>query len=182
MRFAFYDRQGREYYYFLDNAEIPIVRKLHLTDAYIKLFTGISDDDVRQSLAAIDAAINETDKKGNMSPNIGRIGYICTQLLSRSGRLLHTDVVYRLAALYFIRSDEKTDSIDETIVSEKIEAIKSFDNPALHVLFFEKKVSKLFPFIGESGEMLSDLLSQGTVELNAYVSELKQYVDGRDKG
>src|SRR6478752_489692 len=77
---------GHAYYKFKDDAKIPLLRKLAITQAYMAFMVSVSEFDISESIAAIVQSINQVDAKGKMKPDIAKISHICSVLLSRKGR------------------------------------------------------------------------------------------------
>lgn len=179
LEFCFYDKQGRAYYRFKNDDHIPIIRKLYLANAYTRLVTAISDQDISVSLLALNKALHETDAKGRMQPNIARIGYICQELLSRRGFLIRMDLLRDLAANYFIREDEKVDDINDITLVEKGIALSELDE-VVKQFFYEKGIYELFPFLSDAEKITDDILAECTRQTEAFKEELKKYTDGLD--
>lgn len=181
LEFAFYDLDGLAYYSVKSDQQ-PISRKINLSIAYTKLVTGISELDISESLQAIHDAINEQNDKGKMAPNIAKIGFICTQLLGRRGRIVVPEYLYELAANYFIREDESFELVDDGKLQDKIEAIKSLPIDVLKHFFLSKQLNEVFPFAENPEEFFADILREGEIETMAYLKAINKSdgSNGRD--
>lgn len=171
LEFAFYDLNGAAYYSF-SHDKIPILRKINIAMAYTKLATGISELDISESLQAIHNAINHKNEKGLMTPQIHTVGFICSQLLSRRGRLVVPEYLYELAANYFIREDEDFDIINDSILESKIESIRELPQDVLRSFFFSKELNEIFPFAENPEEFFADILTEGKSEIMAYLKTI----------
>lgn len=172
LSFAFYDRAGKSYY---TCKEMPIIRKLHIANAYIRLTNGINEQDITLSLQAIVKAIEETDPKGKMQPNIARVAYICKKLLSRKGFYVSESLLHELMASYFIREDEEIDYVDDKIYADKIEAIKMVDYEVVKEFFYSQSIDELFPYLKDAEVLLKDVLKETAFEAKSFATELERY-------
>lgn len=171
MELAFHDEQGRRYF---KAKEMPIVRKLYIADTFTRICTGIREQDISASLEAIEKAINEK-ANGKMRPNIAMVSYICRQLLSRSGFVLDMDLIYQLAALYYIREDEHPEFVNLGLLPEKIEAIRKTD---ISQFFFAQSLDKLFPFLADFDGTMQEFAEVSKVEAETFLANLKRFSDG----
>jgi hypothetical protein len=176
LSFAFFDKDGKQYY---TCKELPIIRKVHVANAYIRLVNSINEQDITISLSAIVAAIEETDAKGKMQPNIARVAYICKKLLSRKGFYVNESLLHELMACYFIREDEAFDMVDEKIVAQKIEAIKGLDYEVVKEFFYSQSINELFPYLQDGNRLLNDVLKETAFETKSFIEELNRYINGR---
>lgn len=172
LTFTFLDLYGRAYYHVNEDAKTPILRQIKNAILYTNLASGISDEDIMKSLEAINAALNERNKKDKMQPNIARIGFICVQLLNRRGRIIVADHLYNLAANYFIREDEDYEFVDEVILSDKIESLKALPMEVIKSFFFEKSLNELFPFAHDPNAFFDEILKEGNIEAMAYLKTI----------
>ena len=178
MDFVFRDTNGKEYYKYILDSDIAILRKLYITEAYVNLVNCFTDADVNKSLLAIHEAINERDAKDMMKPNVAKASFICAKLLGRSGRLLNEEFLYKLAAHYFIRNDEEIGMVDETILQEKITVLKTEFREGVKAWFFDKSLDDLYPFLKDDNKLFDDLLEESKVQATAFTNYLKQKHDG----
>lgn len=177
LEYSFRDSQGREYYFYKDDKDIPILRKLYITQAYVKLINGFNNSEINQSLLAIHEAINERDNKDQMKPNIAKVSFICAKLLSRSGELLSEEAIYELAAHYFIREDEIEGEIKQSIFESKRDELKK-DGFILKEFFFNKSLDSLFPNLTEAN-LFDALLEEGKKQTQIFNDFLMKKRDGR---
>lgn len=176
--FSFYDKDGLAYYHVKDDTKMPMVRKLYAANAFIKFHNAISDLDVSTSLEGIKAALYEKNQKGNMQPNIARIGYICEKLLARKGDMIRRDLLTELAASYFIREDEAIEVVNHDIFNQKVQAI-TVEGELLSDVFFSKSLDELFPYLTNMEGVLKEMMDLYNTEVLAYLKELNSYIDGR---
>lgn len=173
LEFAFYDQDGLAYYSVKGDYH-PMLRKINLAIVYTKLITGISELDISASLQAIHDAINEQNDKGKMAPNIAQVGFICTQLLGRRGRIVVPDYLYELAANYFIREDESFELWDEDKTKDKQRAIEQLPLDVIKQFFFSKQLNEVFPFAENPEEFFADILREGEIETMAYLKAINK--------
>lgn len=168
---VFVDSKDRRYFIFNSDNDIPLLRKLFITESYVNLVNGFTDAEVNRGLLKMHEAINEF-KGGKMQPNIAKASFIITNLLNRSGRLIDEDKLYSLAAHYFIREDELYDEnrgeVIYEIKQEKIEVLKREFSHGVRDWFFGAGLNKLYPFLVDDGVFFNQVLEETKTELEAY--------------
>jgi len=170
------DEAGLEYFKYKSDKEIPLMRKLFITEAYVNLVNQFTNVEINNGLLSIHDAINERDKKGNMKPNIAKTSFICAKLMSRSGKLLNEELLYKLAAHYFVRSDELPGEIDDTILQDKITALKTNFREGVRTWFFSMSLNDLYPFLNDDAKLFEDIIEESKVQAVAFESYLKMKV------
>lgn len=168
---VFTDSKGNEYFVFKSDSDIPILRKLAITEAYINLVNGFTNAEVNKGLLSIHGAINE-QINGKMTPNIAKVSTVCTQLLGRSGRILTHELLYALAAHYFVRGDEDHSTVSDEIKKEKIEILKTEFSEGVKDWFFAQSLNKMYPFLTDENEFFLAVLEESRIHVEAY----KQYI------
>lgn len=168
LEFAFRDIEGRVYYRFTSDDDIPILRKLEITKHYVDLVNGFTDTTLNASLMAIYGAINEKDAKGHMRPNIANAAAITARLLTMSGQIINENALYSLAANYFIREDEDIAEPDESITRQKIQSLTNENKEGVKRFFFEKSLNKLFPFLVDGDALFNELLDESRIQTMAF--------------
>lgn len=168
---VFTDSKGNEYFVFKSDSDIPILRKLAITEAYINLVNGFTSAEVNKGLLSIHGAINE-QINGKMTPNIAKVSTVCTQLLGRSGRILTHELLYGLAAHYFVRGDEDHSTVSDEIKKEKIEILKTEFSEGVKDWFFAQSLNKMYPFLTDENEFFLAVLEESRIHVEAY----KQYI------
>lgn len=169
--FVFQDQDGMRWF---ETKEMPIIRKLKIAEIYTELYTGIRQKDISDGLEAIEKAINEKEN-GKMKPNIAMVSHVCRQLLSRSGYVINIDTLYKLAAVYYIREDEQSEMVDESIIEEKISILKL---EKINDFFFAKSLETLFPFLNDFEGTFLEVIEASKKEVQVYEQFLKQYNNG----
>lgn len=164
---VFTDSKGNEYFVFKSDSDIPILRKLAITEAYINLVNGFTNAEVNKGLLSIHGAINE-QINGKMTPNIAKVSTVCTQLLGRSGRILTHELLYGLAAHYFVRGDEDHSTVSDEIKNEKIEILKTEFSEGVKDWFFAQSLNKLYPFLTDENEFFLTVLEESRIQVEAY--------------
>ena len=170
------DPEGRVYAKYKNDKDIPVMRRLFITEAYVNIVNQFTNAEVNKGLLSIHEAINERDSKGNMKPNIAKTAFICTKLLSRSGRLLSEDSLYTMAAHYFVRSDEVHGEISDTILQEKITALKTHFREGVRTWFFSQSLNSLYTVLNDDAKLFEDILEESKVQVEAFESYLKMKV------
>lgn len=176
MNIVWRDSNDKAYLTYKNDADIPLMRKLFITEAYVNLVNQFTDIEVNNGLLCIHDAINERDPKGNMKPNIAKTAFICAKLLGRSGRFLNEDLMYKLAAHYFVRSDEAHGEVDEVILTEKITALKTQYRDGVREWFFSRSLNDLYPFLNNDAKLFEDILEESKVQTESFASYMKMKV------
>jgi hypothetical protein len=128
------DNTGRAYYKFVDELDMPLLRKNEIDKGLMEMRYGSDLDDV---LTAMDDSLNEFSG-GKIKPNTTQIGFFCKELKDRKKYLIEGETLFKICANTLIREDESPYVVDQTILKEKIETFKNEINEKGLYLFFCK--------------------------------------------
>lgn len=170
------DPEGREYAKYKNDTDIPVLRRMYITEAYVNIINQFTNAEVNRGLLSIHEAINERDGKGNMKPNIAKTAFICTKLLSRSGKLLSEESLYTMAAHYFVRSDEVHGEISDIILQDKVTALKTHFREGVRAWFFSQSLDSLYTVLNDDAKLFEDILEESKVQVTAFSDYLKMKV------
>jgi hypothetical protein len=165
LAFVFTDSNGKDYYRYTNDLEIPILRKGELERVLLEVESGLSGNELGRIIDAIDAAINEKDKKGMMSPNIGKIGFLIQEIRNRKEILIHPELLFEAVAILYIREDEDPAIVDREILKEKIEQLKKDSVEGLYDFFYTSGLSTYIPFLEKSPEEWMEYYEAGKAKL-----------------
>jgi hypothetical protein len=167
LAFVFRDSNGKDYYRYTNDLEIPILRKGELERVLLEVESGLSGNELERIINAIDDAINEKDKKGHMSPNIGKIGFLIQEIKNRKEMLIHPDLLFEAVAILYIREDEDPAVVDREILKEKIVQLKKDSVDGLYDFFYSSGLNTYMPFLEKSPEEWTEYYEEGKAKLEA---------------
>lgn len=162
---SYTDKKGLRYYKHNDMLDMCVYRKGEIDKCLLELRYSSSYSDV---LNALKDSLNEHDKRGNMKPDLIKIGYLINELYDRDDMLLLSDILFKVCANTLIREDENPYIVDQEILEEKVNVFKAeIQRGGLHTFFQSVDLLRL---IG--------LSTISPVELTRYMidSETKQSV------
>lgn len=171
LEFAFQDARGARWFV---PCEMPILRKLYITNAFTQVYTGIHERDISASAEAIQKAINEKSG-GKMRPNIAMVSHICVQLLSRAGYVIHPEALYELAAMYYIREGERVEIVDSDLIPDKVAALKEVPGQ-IEKFFLSQSLEKLFPWLNDYEGTLAEAIEACKVETQEYLTNMQRFI------
>lgn len=119
MSFAFTDAKGRNYYYFTDPKDMPLVMSEKMDELFSQLNSKMPGHDLDKWIESFEAAINDEKKKFKLTD----VGYWLGVLKERRDMTLEIGVLTEIAALQYIREDESPTAYNEAIHREKYEMI-----------------------------------------------------------
>jgi len=138
---AYTDKSGKRYYKYNDNLDMCVYRKGEIDKCLMELRYGSSYLDV---LNALRDSMNEHDKRGNMKPDIVKVGYLVNELYDREDMLLISDILFKVCANTLIREDENPYIVDQEILDEKVNVFKSeIQRGGLHAFFHSLDLLRL---------------------------------------
>lgn len=99
---------------------------------YLDIFKGIKN------------MLGETDKRGNIKPNISGVGWLVDEVMQRDKYLIIPDVLMKICANTMIREDENPHIVDAEILDEKVATFKAeIQRGGLHDFFYSSGTLKL---------------------------------------
>lgn len=130
--YRFMDSTGRKYYGFPKDMPISIERFGKMRDFIMWMAVGVSPDEFEQIIQTADKAWIDTLKT---KKNHQRVGLLLQELKLRMNMVIHTDLLYNLMAVQWIREDENPEKFDASIHDEKVAQFKK-DNATGNTYFF----------------------------------------------
>jgi len=119
MSFGFTDAKGRNYYYFTDPKNMPLVMSEKMDELFNQLNSKMPSHDLDKWIESFELAINDEKKKFKLSD----VGYWLGVLKERRAMTLEIGVLTEIAALMYIREDENPTAYNEAIHKEKYDMI-----------------------------------------------------------
>lgn len=151
LSFIFRDSDGKDYFKYTNDFEIPILRKGELERALLEIESGLSASELGRILKAMKDALSET-KGDRFVPNIAKIGFLIEEMENRKEMLVHPELLFEVAAILYIREDEDPAIVDRQILSEKIVQLKKDSRDGLYDFFYSRGLSTYIPFLEKSEE------------------------------
>ena len=178
--FVFVDSNGKRYYRFMNDFDIPVVRVGMIELKLKELSMGLDGSEVDLIAEAMEVAINRKDKRGMMSPDLGMIGHLTKELKNRKETLVHPDLLMSMVSYLYIREDENAALIDETLHADKIEQFTKDSAGGLAGFFLNAGLSKYLPYLNKLESDLTPTLKLSEAKVTALRNELTKYsLDGK---
>lgn len=172
----FIDSNGKRYYRFVDDFDLPIKRFGYIQKCLNELSCGISLDNLSEILVAMQAAINQKDPKGKMSPNIGLIGHFIEELQNRKTYLLPMDIMFDMSATLYMREDENPAEMDMEIHRQKREQFEKDSAEGLRDFFYKAGIRKYIPYLESfTDELMALSMTTIKAETEALMKQARHY-------
>lgn len=135
------DKKGNRYYKHNDQLDMSVIRKGEIDKCLLELRFGANYHDV---FSALKDSLNEHDKRGNMKPDLSKVGYLVNELADREEMLIVPDILFKICANTLIREDESPFVVDHEILGEKVDVFKKeIQRGGLHGFFHSLDLLKL---------------------------------------
>jgi len=155
-----------------------VIRKGEIDKLLIELRYGRDMEDL---CTAIKSALSESDRQGNMRPNIVNAGFLAQELIDRREWLLIPGILTEICANTLIREDENPYIVDPELLKKKVDTINNeIGRGGLAAFFLSLDLPKS---IGLSSISISDLsrfmtdsvirLTQFQARMNLCTSDIK---------
>lgn len=157
------DHAGRVYYKYNDELDMCVIRKGEIDKCLMELSYGRDYLDVFKGIKDM---LGETDKRGNIKPNLSSVGYLAEEVLVRDKYLIIPDILMKVCANTLVREDENPLIVDAEILDQKIATFKAeIQRGGLRDFFYSAGTLKLL-----------ELSSMSTTEFNSHMlaSEVMQ--------
>lgn len=170
----FVDSNGKQYYRYKDDFDIPILRKGKLEQLIKELNYGISKDEMTLFLDAMEKALN----KGQA--DVSKIGFLVTQMRERKEILIHPEILFEMVTTLYIREDENPTLIDEEIHADKFQQLKKDSQGGLYDFFYTAGLQKYIPYLTKLEDDWSLYLVKAQRELEVQNSFLSKGMFSKD--
>lgn len=135
------DRKGRKYYRYNDEMDMCVYRKGEIDKCLLELQYGSDYRDVMQGIVKL---MSQSDKRGNVTPNISGTAYLAQEIIDRDQWLILPDILMRTCANTLIREDENPYIVDQEILTEKVDTFTAeIQRGGLHAFFHETGLLRL---------------------------------------
>lgn len=174
--FQFVDSNGRKYYKFMSDLDMPISRKSMIELKLRELSYALDKEEVQLLCEAMEKALERRDKQGRINPDIATLGFLIKEVRNRHENLLHPELIISMTAYIYIREDEDPAVIDEEIHSEKVEQFKADGAGGLSDFFYTGILKQYSPYSDTSVSDLKLLLRVQKARVDAFKRKLIDYI------
>lgn len=155
---------GRQYYQFVNFADMPQARMVHFKHFRQELVMGIDRDQINEYLENM----KDANDKGEKS-QLGALIYMLQDTINNCTPL---EAMYNMAALVWFDRDEDLKCFDGDYNLEKIRAFKTFPD---QTFFFERLLREGLKDAGvETPNAIEDYLRKSAIKLRAYAQILSE--------
>lgn len=149
-----------------DDFDIPVIRRGESVKYLQELEACLSRDELEMFTTAMEKAL-EREEKGRHKPDFTTIGFLIKEIQLRKDSLFHPEIMFNLAAVLYIREDEKPAVIDPQIHAQKVEQFKLDSQGGLYDFFYSVGLKEYLPFTKVSPEEFRTYWIQGKAEVEA---------------
>jgi hypothetical protein len=180
---AFWDSNGKRYYRFLNDTDIPILRMGKLQRILLEYNLRMDTKDLNTFLdamqEALDKIVNES-QKGKLK-NLAWIGHLVEEMRRRKEFIIEPDLLMELAAILYIREDENPAVIDDSLQMEKIEQFKKDvsggPGSGLYDFFLMAGLPAYIPYLNTLSDNLEELMDTVRVQKQAQMSQITSFTE-----
>lgn len=174
---VFIDSNGKRYYQYLDDMNIPIKRLQELDRVRMEMDSKLSNKELKTFLNVMSEELNNAvNTTKNKVTNIAKIGFLIEEMKSRDTILFHADLQFELAAIVLIREDENPAEFDLDIHRQKVEQFKKDSEGGLRDFFYNAGLKQYLPFLELSTEDYNQYLVESKAKIAAQTKMLEQFI------
>jgi len=168
MEYKFTDSQGRRYYSYLNDYDIPIKRYGQFKRFLMELANGMARDEVKLFIDAMKSALNKTPI------DIAQIGFVLNEMELRNDILFHEEIMFNMVATLYIREDQHPGEWDEETEQVKAQYLKIEAQGKLYDFFVTASLGKYIPYLKEHKGTLREFLIQTNKKRKAMLIMMKE--------
>lgn len=168
MEYKFTDSQGRRYYSYLNDYDIPIKRYGQFKRFLMELANGMSRDEVKLFISAMKSSLNKTPV------DIAQIGFVLNEMELRNDILFHEEIMFNMVATLYIREDQHPGEWDEETEQVKAQYLKIEAQGKLYDFFVTASLGKYIPYLREHKGTLREFLIQTNKKRKAMLIVMKE--------
>lgn len=193
MEKCFVDSLGFQYYKVSNSMDLPIERKGKINTYLTWINLGLGTFLVKKKdgkeveyteLGLILDAMEEALNKGvNNKPNAAMIGALIREIRERENLIIHTELLYNILAVQWIREDENPAVFDEEKHIEKIKQFKIEVSQSNSYFFFATtKLNELLPFLKITEQEWNEYWKLSLVKQQALHRFITNYLPKEESG
>ncbi len=154
MEYKFTDSQGRRYYSYINDYDIPIKRYGQFKRFLMELANGMDRDEVKLFIAAMKSAVNKNPVE------MDKIGFILNEMELRNDMLFHEEIMFNMVAALYIREDQHPGEWDEETEQVKAQYLKIEAKGKLYDFFVTASLGKYIPYLKDFKGTFREFLTQ----------------------
>ena len=170
LKFAFTDSNGMKYYKYIDEFDIPLMRKAEIQVGLAHLDMGMSKKELHSQLNVIETAINSGRK-----PDFVMIGHTVREIKAREDMIIHPEIMMELVSLMYVREDENPAEVDNDIQEAKIKQFIKDGKDLLYVFFYSAGLSESIPYLTKLEKDWKQYWEQSKATIKALEQQGKQF-------
>lgn len=173
---VFIDSNGKKYYRYIDDRDMPIVRKAYIDKCFRELGCMLHDRELQRFIEAFEVALNKKDKKNQPYIDLSFIVHLIQEIKNRKEMLIHPDIVMDLVTTVYIREDENPGEVDEDIHQQKVEQFKIDSKGGLYDFFYSAALTRYLPYSHISKREFRRLMEEAGMKTEALLEQVNQYI------
>jgi len=157
---VFTDSNGKRYYKYKDDFDLPVARFGKLQDAITELERRLTRNEVELFLNAMEQSIMtgiRSNSQEGMVKEFAKLTVLVDEMEFREEVVLHPEIFFDIAAIAYIREDENPAVFDLDIQLQKIAQFKLDSTGGLRDFFYESSLKAYLPFFDLSNSDLGQL-------------------------
>lgn len=144
---CFIDSNGKRYYKFIDDMEMPVERYGQIQRLLVELSNCISGPELKIFLTKIMEHLDPGAEEGERKKiRIGEAIHLVQEMLLREDLLLHPEIMMEIISASYIREDENPAKWDEELHQEKVAQFRKDSKTGLYDFFHKPGLAVLIPF------------------------------------
>lgn len=180
LRYIFTDLQGKKYYEFSQDKPLPLERFGEQTRILQYYTKGFSPQEETAMLDEMDKSLVNGLKDTKM---VSRIAFLIGEMKDRANIVIHTELLYELVAVQWVREDEMPETFNSKIQSEKVSAFKEYVAAHGSYFFFQSApLKKLNHLLNMSESEWTMLFHESLIRQKALTEQLKRFQSQRSNG
>jgi len=179
--FAFVDLQGRKYYRYVDDMDIPVIRKGRIQLFLTELSRGLDGKETAMFLdnmeSQLEAALSQPKNVANVSKYLASLMHLVGEMKLRKDNILHPTLLMDMAAILYIREDENPFEFDQALHNKKVETFTSDVSTrlGLYHFFVLARLDAYIPYLPELKQDFKGFYQYLVTKIEAENLALEQY-------
>lgn len=180
LRYIFTDLAGKKYYEFSQEKPLPLERFGEQTRILQYYTKGFSQQEETVILDEMEKSLANGLKDTKM---ISRIAFLIGEMKDRANIVIHTELLYELVAVQWVREDEMPETFNSKIQSEKVSAFKEYVATHGSYFFFQSApLKKLNHLLNMSETEWTTLFHESLIRQKALTETLKRFQSQKSNG
>jgi hypothetical protein len=175
LEYKFTDSNGAHYYAHKDLFDIPLERFGKLNEYVLQLQRQLSNAELEGFIEAIEKKVKEAlhDKENYYKP-LAKISVLLEEMNTRKDNILHSELMYDVASVCYVREDESPVKFDAEIHSEKVRLFRKDNIDKEYDFFVDAGLTEYLPFLPQLEKGFSRLLGGMDLQREATMKAVSQ--------